>query len=158
MLHNVKPDALMTQCIAEAEEGSSIYTKQQEDEIRLIFHQSIREGMDFNRIYDKQLKELYPLPAGNGLFASYARLREIFAEEAKKYKAEVQTDKEVLFGQLYQRYQDLFWNEIDKHDYSSQKKVLDSMMRLLSAANQERALNQAENNDGETTFHLDFQI
>ena len=157
MLHNIKPDALMSQCLAEAEEGSSIYTPLQEEEIRLIFHQSIRQGMDFNRIYDKQLKGLYPLPHGNGLFASYARLREIFSEEVKKYKAEVQTDKEALFGQLYQRYQDIFWNELDKHDIVGQKKILDSMMRLLSAANQEKALDQAKDTEG-VEYHLDFSL
>lgn len=158
MLHNVKPDKLMEQCLAEAEQGDSIYTKQQEEEIRLIYHQSLRQGMDFNRIYEKELKDSYPLPKGNGLFASYARLREIFSEEVKKYKSEVQTDKEAMFGQLYQRYQDIFWNELDKHDIVGQKKILDSMMRLLTISNQEKALDKAESTDGTIEYHLDFSL
>lgn len=157
MIHNIKPDALMQQCLAEAEEGSSIYTPSEENEIRLLIHTGLRQGKDFNRIYDKDLKELYPLPKGNGLFASYARLREIYAEEVKQWKKEVQTDKEAMFGQLYNRYQELFYNELDKHDIVGQKKVLDSLMRLLTVSNQERALDQAKDTDG-VEYHLDFNI
>lgn len=158
MLHNVRPDALMQQCLAEAEQGDSIYTKQQEEEIRLIIHTELRKGKDFNRIYDKDLKEDYELPRGPGLFASYARLRNIYAEEVKKWKKEVQTDKEAMFGQLYNRYQELFYNELDKHDIVGQKKILDSLMRLLTISNQERALEQADKSEGETRYVLDFNI
>lgn len=157
MLHNIHPDKLMEQCLAEAEEGSSIYTTEQEEEIRIIFHTELRKGKDFNRIYEKDLKELYPLPKGNGLFASYARLRDIYAEEVKKWKKEVQTDKEAMFGQLYNRYQELFYNELDKHDIVGQKKVLDSLMRLLTISNQEKALDQAKDTEN-VEFHLDFNL
>ena len=157
MLHNIKPDSVMLDCLAEAEQGESIYTKQQEEEIRLIIHTELRKGKDFNRIYEKNLKEEYELPHGNGLFASYARLRDIYAEEVKKWKKEVQTDKEAMFGQLYNRYQELFYNELDKHDIVGQKKVLDSLMRLLTISNQERALEQAKDTDG-VEYHLDFSL
>lgn len=157
MLHNIKPDSVMLDCLAEAEQGDSIYTKQQEEEIRLIIHTELRKGKDFNRIYEKNLKEEYELPHGPGLFASYARLREIYAEEVKQWKKEVQTDKEAMFGQLYNRYQELFYNELDKHDIVGQKKVLDSLMRLLTISNQEKALDQAKDTDG-VEYHLDFSL
>ena len=45
MYNNAKTNELMDSCIELAEKGESIYTKEQEEEIRLIFHQSIRKGI-----------------------------------------------------------------------------------------------------------------
>lgn len=158
MLHNIKPDKLMQDCIEEASKGSSVYTKQQEEEIRLIFHTNIRKGLNFNRIYDKEIKDTYPLPKGEGLFASYARLREIFTEEAKRYKAETSIDREYLWNMLYERFNELYYNDSDKHDLIGMKKTLDSMMKLITAANQEKVLDSAKDTDGEITYRLDFNI
>lgn len=158
MLNNAKPNELMRQCIEEADRGESIYTKSDEEEIRIIMHNSIKVGEDFNRIYDKKLKDTYPLPKGEGLFASYVRLREIYNEETKKYKKSVAVDKENMWEQLYLRYNELFWNEGDKHDIVGQKKILDSMLKLLSSATQEKVLKQAEQSDGDIVYHLDFGL
>ena len=110
------------------------------------------------RIYEKELSTKYPLPKGEGLFASYTRLREIFQQEVYRYKKETSIDKENMWNLLYERYNELFFNETDKHDVVGQKKVLDSMLRLLSAAAQEKALDQAKENDGEVSYHLDFNL
>ena len=159
MIHNVKPNALMEECLHEAEQGESIYSTAQEEEIRLIFHEEIRKGTNFNRIYEKRLKETYPLPKGNGLFASYSRLREIFTEEVNRYKKETATDKEHMWNMLYERYNELYFNESDKHDIVGQKKILDSMLRLITAAHQERALDKADEADNtDVTYRLDFNI
>ena len=156
MIHNIKPNALMEECLHEAEQGDSIYTKAEEEEIRLIFHEEIRKGSNFNRIYDKRLKENYPLPKGNGLFASYARLRDIWSEEVNRYKKETKTDKELMWNMLYERYNELYFNEADKHDIVGQKKLLDSMMRLITAANQEKVLENP--NQENVEYHLSFDL
>lgn len=158
MYNNAKTNELMDSCIELAEKGESIYTKEQEEEIRLIFHQSIRKGINFTRIYEKELSIKYPLPKGEGLFASYTRLREIFQQEVYRYKKETSIDKENMWNLLYERYNELFFNETDKHDVVGQKKVLDSMLRLLSAAAQEKALDQAKEDDKNITYVLDFNI
>ena len=159
MLNNLHPDELMQECLAEAEQGESIYTKEQEDAIRAMILHGIVEGKDFNKIYKESIAPVYPLPEGNGLFKSYYRLRQLYAEETKKYKKAVNVDREILWEQLYTRYQELFDNEGAKHDITGQKKVLDSMLRLLSAAAQERALDKAEqSNDSTIEYHLDFNI
>lgn len=158
MLNNLHPDPLMQECLAEAEQGESIYTKEQEEEIRAMLLHGIVEGKDFNKIYKQSISQTYPLPEGKGLFKSYYRLRELYAEETKKYKKAVNVDREILWEQLYTRYQELFDNEGSKHDIVGQKKVLDSMLRLLSAAAQERALNKAEEDDKNITYVLDFSL
>ena len=158
MIKNAKVDKVMQQIINECESGDSIYTPQQEQEIEVIMYDAISRGENFARIYDKRLKDLYPLPKGPGLVESHIRLRQIYADTVQKYKKTVSIDKEHLFDEVYTRLEELYWNEYEKHDYEGQRKALMQLKDLIKHALSEKALNQAENNDGETTYHLDFSL
>lgn len=158
MIKNAKVDKIMSEIISECESGESIYTPQQEQEISLILYEGISKGENFTHIYEKKLKDSYPLPHGRGLVESHIRLRQLYADMVQKYKKAVSIDKEFLWEELYSKYSQMFDNEESKHDIVGQKKVLDSMLRLLSAAAQERALNKAEEADGPVEYHLDFSL
>ena len=112
----------MEQILNEVHQGTSIYTTEQENSIRIIMHKGITQGKNFNKIYKEDLEETYPLPEGTGLMESYYRLREIFAEEAKRYKEAVSVDKEVMWNLLFERYTEIF----DAGNREDKKKVLDN--------------------------------
>lgn len=158
MINNAKTDPIMRQIMAECESGDSIYTPQQEKEIEAIMYDAISRGENFQRIYDKSLKEQYPLPKGPGLVESHIRLRQIYADTVQKYKKAVSIDKEHLFDEVYSRLEEIYWQEADKHDIDGQRKVLMQLKDLIKHALSEKALNQAENNDGEVSYHLDFNL
>ena len=158
MIKNAKVDKVMQQIINECESGESIYTPQQEAEISLILYDGISKGENFQRIYDKSLKEQYPLPKGPGLVESHIRLRQLYADMVQKYKKAVSIDKEHLFDEVYTRLEEIYWQEADKPNIEGQRKVLMQLKDLIKHALSEKALNQAENNDGETVYHLDFNL
>lgn len=158
MIKNAKIDKVMSEIISECESGESIYTPQQEQEISLILYEGISKGENFQRIYEKKLKDQYPLPKGPGLVESHIRLRQLYADMVQKYKKAVSIDKEHLFDEVYSRLEEIYWQEVDKHDIDGQRKVLMQLKDLIKHALSEKALNQAENNDGETVYHLDFNI
>ena len=158
MYRNAKKDALLNQIIEECEQGESIYTKQQEKEIEAIMYERISLGENFQRIYDTILKDKYPLPKGPGLISSHMKLRQIYADTVQKYKKAVSIDKEHLFDEVYSRFEDIYWQEVDKHDIDGQRKTLMQLKDLIKHALSEKALNQAKDTDGETVYHLDFNI
>ena len=158
MINNAKPDKIMRQIMEEVESGDSIYTPQQEREIEAIMYEAISKGENFERIYEKKLKDQYPLPKGPGLVNSHIKLRQIYADTVQKYKKAVSIDKEHLFDEVYSRLEEIYWQEVDKHDIEGQRKVLMQLKDLIKHALSEKALNQAKDNDGETTYVLDFNI
>lgn len=158
MIKNAKVDKVMQQIINECESGESIYTPQQEQEISLILYEGISRGENFARIYDKCLKDQYPLPKGPGLVESHIRLRQLYADMVQKYRKAVSIDKEHLFDEVYSRLEEIYWQEVDKHDIDGQRKVLMQLKDLIKHALSEKALNQANDSDGETVYHLDFNI
>jgi hypothetical protein len=121
-------------------------------------YEAISKGENFERIYEKKLKDQYPLPKGPGLVNSHIRLRQIYADTVQKYKKAVSIDKEHLFDEVYSRLEEIYWQEVDKHDIEGQRKVLMQLKDLIKHALSEKALNQANNSDGETVYHLDFNI
>lgn len=151
-------DKYTLEAIKDAMKGGSIYSLQDENGIRAIFKQEIPKGKDYSRIYEESLKKIYPLPCGEGLFASSQRLREIFAEEAKLFKESVKIDKEILWEQLAAQYKEMYWRAIDKKDDNAARKVLDSMQKLLGAEKAQRVLDQLQDKDGNVEFRLDFNI
>lgn len=151
MLYNRKNDKLMEQIMNEVHQGTSIYTMEQEDSIRIIMHKGITQGKNFNKIYKEDLEETFPLPKGAGLMESYYHLREIFAEEAKRYKEAVKVDKEVMWNLLFERYTKMF----DDGNREDKKRVLDSMLKLLSISNQEKVLDNASGENIEYHITLD---
>ena len=151
-------DKYMLEAIKDAMKGESIYSQQDENAIRTIFKQEIPKGKDYSRIYEETLKKLYPLPSGEGLFASSQRLREIFSEEAKEFKESVKIDKEILWEQLTAQYREMYWRAIDKKDDNSARKILDSMQKLLGAEKAQKVLDQMQDKDGNVEFHLDFGL
>lgn len=151
-------DKYMLEAIKDAMKGESIYSQQDENAIRTIFKQEIPKGKDYSRIYEETLKKLYPLPSGEGLFASSQRLREIFSEEAKEFKESVKIDKEILWEQLAAQYKEMYWRAIDKKDDNSARKILDSMQKLLGAEKAQRVLDQMQDKDGNVEFKLDFNL
>lgn len=158
MIKNAKVDKVMSEIIKECESGESIYSPQEEQEISLILYEGISKGENFAHIYEKKIKDNYPLPHGPGLVESHIRLRQLYADMVQKYKKAVSIDKEFLWEELYSKYSQMFDNEEAKHDIVGQKKVLDSMVRLLGEAQKERMLNKAEESDKDITYVLDFNI
>ena len=158
MIKNAKVDKVMSEIIKECESGESIYSPQEEQEISLILYEGISKGENFQRIYDKCLKDQYPLPKGPGLVESHIRLRQLYADMVQKYKKAVSIDKEHLFDEVYSRLEEIYWQEVDKHDIDGQRKVLMQLKDLIKHALSEKALDQAKDNDGETTYHLDFNL
>ena len=151
MLYNRKNDKLMEQILQEVHQGNSVYTTEDETLIRTIMHKGICQGKNFNKIYKEDLEDNLPLPEGTGLMESYYRLREIFAEEAKRYKEAVKVDKEIMWNMLFERYTEMF----DTGNREDKKKVLDSMLKLLSISNQEKVLDNASNENIEYHITLD---
>lgn len=158
MIKNAKVDNTMKQIIKECEDGESIYTPQEEQEISLILYEGISKGENFDRIYQTKLKDSYPLPHGRGLVESHIRLRQLYADMVQKYKKVVAVDKEHLFDEVYSRLEEVYWQEADKHDIDGQRKTLMQLKDLIKHALSEKALDQAKSNDGETTYHLDFNL
>ena len=158
MLNNAKINPTLKEIMEEVESGESIYSPQEEAEISTILYDGISKGENFDRIYEKKLKTQYPLPKGPGLVNSHIRLRQLYQDMAKLYKKNTSVDKEILFEQVYTRLEEVYWQEADKHDVDGQRKTLMQLKDLIKHALSEKALNQAENNDGETTYHLDFNI
>ena len=158
MIKNAKVDKIMSEIISECESGESIYTPQQEQEISLILYEGISKGENFQRIYDKKLKDQYPLPKGPGLVESHIRLRQLYADMVQKYKKAVAIDKEHLFDEVYSRLEEIYWQEADKHDIDGQRKALMQLKDLIKHALSEKALNKAEDSDGPVQYHLDFSL
>lgn len=158
MLNNAKINPTLKEIMEEVESGESVYTSQEEAEISTILYDGISKGENFDRIYEKKLKNQYPLPKGPGLVNSHIRLRQLYQDMAKLYKKNTSVDKEILFEQVYTRLEEVYWQEADKHDVDGQRKTLMQLKDLIKHALSEKALNQAENNDGETTYHLDFSL
>lgn len=158
MLNNQKIDPLLKQIMDEVEEGESVYTPKEEEEIVAIMYEGISQGENFDRIYKTRLKDKYPLPHGPGLVKSHIRLRQMYADTAQLYKKHVSVDKEMLFEQVYTRLEDIYWNEYSKHDIEGQRKTLKEIKDLIKHALSERALNQAETTDSNVEYRLDFNI
>lgn len=159
MYKNVKPDETMQQIIAEVETGPSIYTKEQEQAISSILYEGISKGKNFDAIYREDISTAYPLPKGPGLVNSHIRLRELYAKQVYQYKKAVSADRDHLWDELYSKYSALFTDELAKNNTEGQKKVLDSMLKLLSASYQEKALSKAEETDStNVTYVLDFNL
>lgn len=158
MINNAKINPLLKEIMEEVESGDSIYTPQEEAEISTILYEGISKGENFDRIYEKKLKDQYPLPKGKGLVNSHIRLRQLYQDMAKLYKKNTSIDKEILFEQVYTRLEEIYYQEADKHDIDGQRKTLMQLKDLIKHALSERALEQAKDNDGETTYHLDFNL
>lgn len=158
MLNNAKINPTLKEIMEEVESGESVYTPQEEAEISTILYDGISKGENFDRIYEKKLKNQYPLPKGPGLVNSHIRLRQLYQDMAKLYKKNTSVDKEILFEQVYTRLEEVYWQEADKHDVDGQRKTLMQLKDLIKHALSEKALNKAEESDGQVQYHLDFSL
>ena len=157
MLYNQKVDALMQSIMDEAESGPSIYTDEQVSEIAAIMYLGVSQGEFFNRIYKTRLADKYPLPKGMGLVQSHIHLRNIYNEVTAMYKKHVKADKEILFDNILNRLETLYWESED--DREERRKVLAEMRGLLRHTLSEKALENANNNNDEgVEYHLDFNL
>lgn len=158
MINNAKINPILKEIMEEVESGDSIYSPQEEAEISTILYEGITKGENFDRIYEKKLKDQYPLPKGKGLVNSHIRLRQLYQDMAKLYKKNTSIDKELLFEQVYTRLEEIYYQEADKHDIDGQRKTLMQLKDLIKHALSEKALNKAEDSDGPVQYHLDFSL
>ena len=158
MLNNAKIDKTMAKIIEECESGDCIYSPAELDAIAVIMYEGISKGENFDRIYETRLEQTYPLPRGTGLIQSHICLRQLYEKMVKKYKKAVAVDKERLFDEVYSRLEEIYWKEHDDENIQGQKSTLIQLKDLIRHALSEKALNSANENQGEVQYHLDFNL